>query len=496
MTRNQDARRPPSGAGRVDNTNVGPSRTGRSLPAAGGTSGGSPRAQNQAAWARDRGAKAQLQRGLTNSARVLARMAGVDRQSQAERKQQAAAQGTRGTETRTAQGRPSMTRAAAPGQTQSQRIQPVQVRDVTPQRRALPPGQRGGAVSRPSSGGAVANREAPRPRPGGRVVVDESPRLPEGNRGGALTRTQNSRGGTGRPARLPADTRGGSRIGNSSQPWGDRPQRTSSPRTTSSRALPPGRPGGPLMSGGARPRVGGSGTASAVTRGAGAGFGRVVGPLATGLEILRTGQKVFNPKDNIVTNVRDLVTAVRNRGSKDKQPYVSDNEAARRGNEKNGFTRDGKPRTPERPRLKPQETREQRFSRYRNMGNAEAPSRPSSSGGGQSGGYTPASPQRPSAGASGGQSERPTRSPAPSAPASRSGGSGSQKWENFNPGRGTSYTNNPLLKNDAYLMSKMKQREDNLPKGPVADADQYGESLKIQKLRKDEEEKKKKEQQK
>ena len=33
-------------------------------------------------------------------------------------------------------------------------------------------------------------------------------------------------------------------------------------------------------------------------------------------------------------------------------------------------------------------------------------------------------------------------------------------WERANnPGRGTSSTNNPLLRNDAYLMGKMKQRE-------------------------------------
>lgn len=84
---------------------------------------------------------------------------------------------------------------------------------------ALPPGQRGGAATT-SRGGALANREAPRPRPGGRVVVDESPRLPQGKPGGDLARrprrmgseqpqnstTVRTAGGSGSAGSLPSST--------------------------------------------------------------------------------------------------------------------------------------------------------------------------------------------------------------------------------------------------------------------------------------------------
>jgi hypothetical protein len=62
--------------------------------------------------------------------------------------------------------------------------------------------------------------------------------------------------------------------------------------------------------------------------------------------------------------------------------------------------------------------------------------------------YRSSSPTTPAA------SQRGTAAPS-------SGQSGaSRTWEQFNPGRGTSNTNNPLIKNDAWLMGRIKNRED------------------------------------
>ena len=61
-----------------------------------------------------------------------------------------------------------------------------------------------------------------------------------------------------------------------------------------------------------------------------------------------------------------------------------------------------------------------------------------------------------------------------------------QKWSDFNPNRGTSKSNNPLLdRNDGYLRKKMQEREGkaaaNAPStaiGPVADGNTYSGNLK------------------
>jgi hypothetical protein len=37
--------------------------------------------------------------------------------------------------------------------------------------------------------------------------------------------------------------------------------------------------------------------------------------------------------------------------------------------------------------------------------------------------------------------------------------SGTREWKDFNPGRGTSRTNNPLIQKDEWLLGKIKQRE-------------------------------------
>lgn len=86
---------------------------------------------------------------------------------------------------------------------------------------------------------------------------------------------------------------------------------------------------------------------------------------------------------------------------------------------------------------------------------------------------------------------------APRTAAAGTAGTG-RKWEDFNPGRGTSETNNPLIKKDSWLMGKIKQREDTQAKnvGPVADGGEYSASKKsadiVARRKKKEEEDKKK----
>ena len=93
--------------------------------------------------------------------------------------------------------------------------------------------------------------------------------------------------------------------------------------------------------------------------------------------------------------------------------------------------------------------------------------------------------------------------PSQSAPRTATAGAGAKgsKWEDFNPGRGTSETTNPLIKKDSWLMGKIKQREDTQSKnvGPVSDGGEYSASKKsaeiVARRKKKEEEDKKKAQQ-
>lgn len=86
-------------------------------------------------------------------------------------------------------------------------------------------------------------------------------------------------------------------------------------------------------------------------------------------------------------------------------------------------------------------------ARLKNVGNAPIPTaaRPSSGGGGRgsNGSGSSRSTSRSSA---------PARSSTPTAPAKPG-----QKWSDFNPNRGTSKTNNPLMKD---MVGRMKDRED------------------------------------
>lgn len=446
VTSNADNRRPPSGAGRRDDTNVGPKKTGRSLPSEGGTNAGSPRAQNQRAWTRDAGAKAQLSRGVNAGLRMAARMAGVDRQSVAERKQAAAAKGTKGEGVREGRGRPEITRGSNPRSTQSSRIEPVSVRDVTPRRLALPPSQRGGDVA-PNSRGAVANREAPRPRPGGRVVVDESPRLPAEQKGGALARTGGQRAlpGAGQTGVVNAEFKAqpSPRPGPRGWPagveqWADR-RSVAQARTNDAAkgSTGPSRVGRPGASAAAKVTAGGlrAGLAGgAIYAAADAALSPLARRAGTAL-----GQEL---KRRLTPQQAGTATGRTGRGGTTADREIARREAAKAKDKKSG-TRG--PAIPSRLLQQAQQQNDQpqptptrsQVTASRSTGSYQAP-RPS----------TPSLSQRPVAGAPSRQSGPSTAQP-----------TAAQKWSDFNPGRGTSRTNNPLIKNDSWLMGRINQRE-------------------------------------
>lgn len=422
VTRNQDARRPPSGAGRVDNTNVGPKNTGRSLPAEGGSNAGSPRAQNQRAWTRDAGARAQLGRTVNAGVRMAARMAGVDRQSVAERKQAAAAQGTKGEGVREGRPRPEMTRTGS-NSTASGRIQPVSVRDITNRpsqltgsQAALPPGRQGGAATT-SRGGATANREAPRPRPGGRVVVDESPRLPAGRQGGPLSN------GSERPRPRP-DLRPRVTGPAAGQPNSARPS------AASQKALPPSQPPARRTAAQAKLDQAAKGTSGGTRVGQSASVadqryganvvnqavaravrtsrlikaGQIGGGLLTGLGIADGLRRNLNPKDNILLDLKNLGTGIYNATTPKggtKRLYEGESQVAQAGNRRvmrenaqNGSRRTG-PAVPERLKKAPTTT----SAPSRPSQAEQAPARPSSAPSRSSAPTTPSRPQRPAAAA-------------------------------------------------------------------------------------------------
>jgi hypothetical protein len=97
-------------------------------------------------------------------------------------------------------------------------------------------------------------------------------------------------------------------------------------------------------------------------------------------------------------------------------------------------------------------------------------------------------------------SSRPSPSrPSQAAPRTTTGAAKEgRKWEDFNKGRGTSETNNPLIKNSQWLSSKIKEREEKQSKnvGPTKDGGEYAASKKAsdvvaRRKQKEEEEKKK-----
>lgn len=77
-----------------------------------------------------------------------------------------------------------------------------------------------------------------------------------------------------------------------------------------------------------------------------------------------------------------------------------------------------------------------------------------------SGGNPPAPGSTRRQPSSGGGSSTPSRPSRPSSPQTSTGTAGKgRSWDEFNPNRGTSQTNNPLIKNDSWMTGRMKDRE-------------------------------------
>lgn len=382
----------------------------------------------------------------------------------------------------------------------------------------LPPGQRGGAIqrkggaiTRPSGTAATTARPSrPSPRPGGRVVVDESPRLPPGQRGGALTTKSGSRpalppaGGSSSPPYAPRGwatldpnaTYGGrtrptggsserNTANNSSRPSG-RPAQ--SPGTASTRAgggsrpaLPPGRQGGPMVSGGARPSStpkpsGGAARPPIKLGGVRAGLIGLVGGIAADALGRRAGEAIGTSMRNSYNTPKE-----------DKRPNLPGGRS--------------------KPNSRPASQYEKLYDTGGGRGNYGLDRAPKPERAPSGGSPRPSSAQsRPAAPSSSSSSSR-SSSSRPSPAASSAPAKPGQQWKDFNPGRGTSKTNNPLLKNNEYLMSKIRQREQReqtnaigpvkdgntyagsiqkpTGRGPVANAEEYGNMLKIDKKKKE-----------
>lgn len=285
-----------------------------------------------------------------------------------------------------------------------------------------------GSLSKTSSGGRSGGSAPRGPRPGGRVVVNEQPRLPANTRGGALAAREG--GGSLRGA-ASGGGGGGRSLSSASAP----------------KALPQG---GPLPTVPAPTSKGSStrGGAFATRKAGGKLFGRAnlatlgAGALAAGIANSGTpyGNKVaaaFDEEEKTTTNAMKYVT---DRLST-KGPNAQ--EAGTRGAVKRPVSRGlADIRGTNRQVPKPAATR-------------KAPSAPQlpprqTGGGGGGGRVSASSVGRPSVG-------RPSAGSPTVSSSTPSKGPGVREWKDFNPGRGTSRTNNPLMRD---LIPGIAARED------------------------------------
>jgi len=430
--------------GRRVTTDAG--RPSRTLPPRGGTSAGSPKAVGQ------RVASAVTQRAQQDIMRTVA-LADNMRRNQARDARQIPA-------------------------------------DKSPKVRYVPPG---GANAKPQ--GALPPASGPSRREAAQGRAD---RAAAGSSGSGVRTGQPGRGGAlvsqrgpsvdRRQPRLGADTRGkGVRIGNSSQPWGEQPPRqvqvrdvTGQPQLTgrNQQALPQGRPtrmeqaqakAAQAKAGtrGSGVRTAGGAAAGSVVRGALGTVGRNVGIGGAMLGAMATADSI---RRNLPIDLKNLGNAIYNSttpsgGTKkryegdspvaqagNRRVDASNREAWRRQNDKAKGTRG--PAVPdsltrqEATRSQTESTRQLRLAQQSNN-DAPRPTRPSTGSSGSSGSTTPSRSSRAAVAAPSSQSSGSTK---------QASGSGSD-WKSFNPGRGTSRTNNPLIKKDEWLMGKLNQRE-------------------------------------
>lgn len=236
----------------------------KQLPASGDSSGNSRQARGQ----RANTSRAQA----ANNQRIINRgIEGFIRRGNAQDKLDKAAQGTRGSGTRTAGAggglarRPSSTVATTNRGTAK-----------PPKPAALPPGQRGGALAtRPSASPAKPQPKPPAQRGG--AIEKAGPTID--------VKANTPKVGGGSPAKPPVRT---------GQPGPNRA------------ALPPGRTGGaPANASGSVMRAGARAAGTALGRAAGAA--NIIG---TGLLVADQASRVFNPKDNLLTSLQQLGRSV------------------------------------------------------------------------------------------------------------------------------------------------------------------------------------------
>lgn len=275
----------------------------------------------------------------------------------------------------------------------------------------LPPGKKGGDLAKP----------APKPPAGAPKA------LPPGNRGGALAT---------RPTTSPA------------KPQPKPPAQRSSAIEKAGPTIDV-KANTPKLGAG-KPSTGGS--AGGGVRAVGTALGRAgsaVGFLGTAAAAADQALRVFNPKDNLLTSLQQLGRSVSKATGDTSAP------GGRPGYRQRGGPAPAKPRVSNIP---PSEGTGRGGPSDVNRTQPKPPTR--SSGGNPP---APGSIRRQSAPSSGGGggSSAPSRPSRPSSPQTSTGTAGrGQQWADFNPNRGTSKSNNPLLDREGgFLRQRMKDRE-------------------------------------
>ena len=371
--------------------------------------------------------------------------------------------------------------------------------DKSPKVRYVPPG---GANAKPQ--GALPPASGPSRREAAQSRAD---RAAAGSRGSEVRTGQPGRGGAlvsqrgpsvdRRQPRLGADTRGrGVRIGNSSQPWGEQPTRQVQVRDVTGRpqltgrnqaSLPQGRPtrmetaqakaanaaagtrGEGVRTGqpaGAANRMYGAGRVNAAVdralrqgnagRVAGrAGLaGLALGAIQAGLAATNTGWGA---------NVRRYMQEEQDFKDGIIRRWTGGNSDQRRGNPPAQTGRSGRGGSsqdlPLRGKAGPAVPSRLLRLAQQQGDDRPTPSQPSrstrsgASGSGSTGSYRPAAPGTPRS-----SQRTAAAAPSPQSSGSSSSGSGARTWDQFNPDRGTQFTNNPLIRKDDWLMGKLKER--------------------------------------
>lgn len=456
------------------------------LPPRGGSSATSPKASSQRGWTRDAQAKNALSTMAKGTMRTLRRMSAEGKQSKA-----AKGKGPSGN-VQALQGRGELAKrpssAITPASktpagklatpagklattgsssTTDTRIQRANVRVLDSQQsrlpaggqKALPPGRSGGAVSRPSQGRSGATTDGRIER----VSVREAQqrRLPGGKDKPQMTGSQNARLPAGRPTRreiaqakldrAAKGTTGPNRVG---QPGAARGALT-------------GLRGGLV---GAGVMAAGEAIFGPVARKTGEALGNALKRQADG-----KGADYMRQGDKQKANTGGVRRRVKADSMQDKMSRAQRNAQYRQASlERTNRIKASIPDARQAPTTNDGQTNRQSSQR-------------------RSSGSMMSTPQ-------GRQSSTRASQAAPRTTTSGTGGQG-RKWEDFNPGRGTSETTNPLIKKDSWLMGKLQQREDRMSQnvGPVADGTEYASSKKASEIvarrKKKEEEDKKKTQQ-